>query len=71
VEAARNAQLLPILLLLLLGQPVLGLRDLKLAVALQVDKADPEIGSSQVEGEIFADFLAGWPLLDQLVRTCQ
>lgn len=62
---AGNAQLLPILLLLLLGQPILGLRDFKLAVALEVDKADSEVGSSQVEGEVFADFLAGRPLLDQ------
>lgn len=43
------AQGLSVLLLLLLGQAVLGLRDLKLAVAEQSDEADTQVGAAQVE----------------------
>jgi hypothetical protein len=43
------AQGLSVLLLLLLGQAVLGLRDLKLAVAEQSDEADTQVCAAQVE----------------------
>ena len=54
-----HIQLLAILLLLLLGQAVLGLSHLKLAVAEQGDEADAQVGAAQVESEVLADFLAG------------
>lgn len=62
------SQLLPLFLLLLLGQPVLGLRDLELAVALEFDKADTEIGSSEIKGEILADLVTCGPLHGELFR---
>jgi hypothetical protein len=54
--------LLPVVLLLLLGETVLCLRDLELPVALEGDEADSEIGSAEIEGEVIADFFAGRPL---------
>jgi hypothetical protein len=53
---------LPVVLLLLLGETVLCLRDLELPVALESDEADSEVGSTEIEGEVLADFLAGRPL---------
>lgn len=49
-------QLLAVLLLLLLGQSVLGLSDFEFAFTEQSDETDSEIGSSEVESEILADF---------------
>lgn len=57
-----SSQILAFLLLLLLGETVLGLRDLKLAVALERDEADTEVGASKVDGEVLALLLSGRPL---------
>jgi hypothetical protein len=49
-------QLLTILLLLLLSQSVLGLGDFEFAFTEQSDKTDSKIGSSEIEGEVLANF---------------
>lgn len=63
--ARGDSQLLAVLLLLLLGQTVLRLRNLELSVPVQRDEADSQVGSSQVEGEVLADLFASGPLFAQ------
>lgn len=48
-RAGENAQRRAVLLLLLVRQTVLGLGELELAVALEGDEADAEIGPAEVE----------------------
>lgn len=55
-----DAQLLPLVLLLLLGQPVLGLGDLEPPLSVQGDQTDPQVGTTEVDGEVFTGlFTAG------------
>jgi hypothetical protein len=56
-DANRHSQLLPILLLLLLGQSILGLSDLKLALSLQSDETHSEVGTTEIDSEVFSLFL--------------
>lgn len=59
---AKVEQLLAIVLLLLLGETVLCLRDLKLAASVEGDEADTQVGASEVDGEVLALLGAGGPL---------
>lgn len=58
VASRSSSQLLALLLLLLLGETVLCLRDLELALAVEGDEADAEVGASEVDGEVLALLLA-------------
>jgi hypothetical protein len=60
-DDGTGSQLLAVLLLLLLGEAVLGLRDLKLALALEGDEADAEVGATEIDGEELARLLPSRP----------
>ncbi len=53
------AQLVAVLLLLLLGQAVLGRGDLEFALAHERDETDTQVSTSEVEREELARLLAG------------
>lgn len=61
-ERKGHIQFLTILVLLLLRQSVLGLRNLELPMSLERNETDSEIGSSQIESKVLPYFLAGRPL---------
>lgn len=52
------SQLLALVLLLLFSETVLGLSDLELALSVESDETDAKVGSSEIDGEILALFLA-------------
>jgi hypothetical protein len=66
-SVGADSQGLAIFLLLLLCQTVLGLSHLELAVTKEGDEADTQVGASQVEGKVFANFLAGGVLYISLL----
>jgi hypothetical protein len=47
------------------AQPVLRLGNLKLAIALQLNVAHPQVRSSEVDGEVGTLFLTGGPVKDE------
>lgn len=47
------------------AQPILGLRDLELAVSLKLDMADAQVRSSEVDGEVGTLLLTGRPVEDE------
>lgn len=57
-----NPQFLAVLLLLVLGETVLGLHDLELSTAAEGDEADTQVGASKVDGEVLAGLLTRGPL---------
>ena len=42
------------------AQAVLGLSDLKLAVALELDETDPQVRTSKINGEVGSSLLPSW-----------
>jgi len=63
-----NSQLLSIVLLLFLGETVLSLSNLKLAFSHQCDETDTQVGSSEIEREVFSLLLSSGPLLSVVAR---
>ena len=65
-----DAQLLPLVLLLLLGQPVLGLGHLEPPLSVQGDQTDPQVGTTEVDGEVFTGLFAARVAKDE-GRDCR
>lgn len=57
-----NLQSLAVVLLLVLGELVLGLGDLELALTLEGDQAHTKVGASKVDGEELALLVTSGPL---------
>jgi hypothetical protein len=64
------SQLLPLVLLLLLGQPILGLGDLEPPLSVQSDQTDPQVGTTEVDGEVFTGLFAAGVAKDE-GRDCE
>lgn len=60
-----SLQLLTITLLLLFSQPILCLGDLEFTMSLQGDQAHSEVGTTEIDGEVFTLFLSTWVTKDE------